>query len=129
MTPETIRKLEEAFLLGCTDLEACFCAGISHETLYEYIRKNPAFSDRKETLKKNPVFKARKKMMDLIDSKDDGTSFKASLDTLNRYDGKPVDRLEVAGKNGGPIESSIAITADMTPKEAAKAFKEQIKDA
>jgi hypothetical protein len=34
MTPDTVKKLEEAFLLGCSDIEACLVADISKQTLY-----------------------------------------------------------------------------------------------
>lgn len=59
MTPLTINKLEEAFALGASDLEACFYAGISHETLYSYQRDHPEFLERKESLKQKPILLAR----------------------------------------------------------------------
>ena len=55
----TLKKLEEAFLLGATDLEACLYADISYQTLYTYQHKNPEFTDRKNMLKETPVLKAR----------------------------------------------------------------------
>ena len=63
MTENIVNKLEEAFLLGCTDLEACLFADISKQTLYNYQDKNPEFVDRKEMLKENPVFLARKSVI------------------------------------------------------------------
>jgi uncharacterized protein with von Willebrand factor type A (vWA) domain len=36
MTKEVVRKLEHAFMLGCTDAEACCHADISHSTPYAY---------------------------------------------------------------------------------------------
>ena len=68
MTKETLNKLEEIFALGGTDLEACFYAGISRQTLYDYQEKNPEFIDRKEGLKSKPILKAR---MTIVDSLDD----------------------------------------------------------
>jgi hypothetical protein len=59
ITDEVLAKLEHAFLLGCTDLEACFYADISKDALYNYQNRNPEFNDRKEKLKSNPVFIAR----------------------------------------------------------------------
>lgn len=59
MTPEVVSKLEHAFSMGCTDIEACFYADISKQTLYDYQAKYPAFVDRKEALKANPIMKAR----------------------------------------------------------------------
>lgn len=59
MTPETISKLEHAFLLGCGDLEACLYADIGKSTLYNYQNENPEFVERKERLKENPILLAR----------------------------------------------------------------------
>ena len=70
MTPETVGKLEHAFALGCTDLEACFYADIHKDTLYNYQLKYPEFVDRKEALKLNPVLKARTNVMASIEGGD-----------------------------------------------------------
>jgi len=64
MTPETVKKLEEAFALGCTDREACFFAGITKPTLYKYQDENPDFIDRKKTLKERPVLLARQSVIE-----------------------------------------------------------------
>jgi hypothetical protein len=63
MTPECIRKLEEVFGIGGSDGEACFYAEISTNTLYEYIKVNPSFHDRKEQLKERPILKARQELI------------------------------------------------------------------
>lgn len=59
VTPEVLRKLEEAFALGCTDLEACLYADIASSTFYDYQKAHPDFLDRKLELKETPVLKAR----------------------------------------------------------------------
>lgn len=59
MTPETIQKLEEAFLYGATDKEACLVADISPAALYQYQDKHPEFTERKALLKEKPVYQAR----------------------------------------------------------------------
>ncbi len=59
MTPERIGKLEEAFAIGASDREACFYADINLDTLYEYQKKHPEFTERKEALKERPVLLAR----------------------------------------------------------------------
>lgn len=59
MTPEVVRKLEIAFSIGCSDAEACLFAGIAKKTLYEWVKINPDFSDRKEQLKLTPVLYSR----------------------------------------------------------------------
>jgi hypothetical protein len=66
MTPEVLRKLEEAFAMGCTDVEACFYAGITKSPFYEYQDAHPEFKERKEQLKENPVLLARKNVQDAL---------------------------------------------------------------
>lgn len=61
-TLTTVRKLEEAFALGCTPTEAALFANISRETLYEWMRSDKEFSDRMESLKLKPVLRARQSM-------------------------------------------------------------------
>jgi hypothetical protein len=56
---EVVRKLEEAFALGCTNLEACLYADISKSTFYVYMEKNPTFQDRIDLLRERPILQAR----------------------------------------------------------------------
>jgi hypothetical protein len=63
MTNLVVKKLEEAFALGCTDLEACFYADITKQTLYTYQQSQPEFLDRKEALKQRPVLEARRSVI------------------------------------------------------------------
>lgn len=67
MTQTTLNKLEQAFALGCTDLEASLYANIAPATLYNYQEKNPEFLERKEQLKMSPVLKARKTVVGSLD--------------------------------------------------------------
>ena len=64
ITQDVILKLEEAFSFGCTDLEACFYAGISKTPFYNWLAENPDFKERKEALKQWPVMVARKSVME-----------------------------------------------------------------
>ena len=66
MTALVVKKLEEAFMLGCSDLEACLYAEISKQTLYNYQDKFPEFVDRKQLLKENPCMLARVKVIEGI---------------------------------------------------------------
>lgn len=66
MTDELVSKLEYGFMRGLNDTEACCYAGISRETLYSYIKKNPAFADRKEELKSHPSTKAKLNITEAI---------------------------------------------------------------
>ncbi len=66
ITTQTLGKLKEAFLLGCTDVEACFYADIHPDTLYEYQNKNHKYSESKEAYKSYPIFLARKTVINGI---------------------------------------------------------------
>lgn len=70
MTPEIIAKLEEAFSLGCTDVEACFMANIGKTTLYNYQNTHPDFMERKEQLKDSLILQARHVIYDALQNND-----------------------------------------------------------
>lgn len=59
ITNQVLGILKQAFLIGCTDLEACLYAEINPDTLYEYQKKNPKYSEEKEMYKSNPFLIAR----------------------------------------------------------------------
>ncbi len=56
----TVKKLEDAFILGASVNEACFNANISKQTYYNWTDENPELLDRFEQLKQSPILKARK---------------------------------------------------------------------
>ena len=66
VTPDVLNKLEQAFAMGCSDLEACFYADISDKTLYNYQNENPEFLQRKRALKEKPVLMARASVVDAL---------------------------------------------------------------
>lgn len=68
MTPRTLGKLREAFLLGASDEETCLLADIHPDTLYAYQKEHPEFSEQKRTLKLNPVLKARRTIFKDLDN-------------------------------------------------------------
>lgn len=102
ITEEVLRKLEQAFLMGCTDLEACVAADIGARTLYDYCAANPEFSQRKETLKTNPTMRAKMVEYEAICEKD----LKAAQEYLKRKEGSKV---AVTGNEGGPLETKTVI--------------------
>ena len=104
MTDEVVHKLEAAFLLGCTDEEACLAADISKQTLYNYQDKNPEFIDRKEALKSNPVYKARKVILSALDEGDVLTANKV----IERKEGTK-SKHEVTGANGKDLNWTIKV--------------------
>jgi hypothetical protein len=59
MTPDTVNKLEYAFSIGASAEEATHYAGISRNTFYEWLKRNPQYQDRIDDLRMKPVLKAR----------------------------------------------------------------------
>jgi hypothetical protein len=66
ITEEVLQKLEEAFLNGATDRQATFLANISEGTLYNYIKENPEFGERKELLKQMTSYQAKANITESI---------------------------------------------------------------
>ncbi len=63
ITPEVIAKLDQAFAIDCTVEEACAYADISRDAFYDYLKRNPKYSDRIEKLRQRPVLAARERVV------------------------------------------------------------------
>jgi hypothetical protein len=59
MTTETVQILETSWALGATDTQACFRAGISRQTLQNYVEKYPEYLDRKAAMKSDVDYRAK----------------------------------------------------------------------
>ena len=59
MTETTVRKVEMALWHGYSVSTACLISGISRDTYYSHIAKNPELSDRFEVAKEMVSYKAR----------------------------------------------------------------------
>jgi len=92
---DKIGKLEEAFAIGCTDLEACLFADIAASTLYDYQKEHTEFLERKKKLKEMPVLKARTKVVEEIDN-DPGTA-KWYLERKKKDEFGPQQKVDVSG--------------------------------
>ncbi len=107
ITQEVLRVLEDAFSWGCTDAEACCHADIAPSTLYLYIKDNPKFSERKETLKDKPVMKAKRIVNMALDDGELPTAHKV----IDRKEGQKVDIT-----SGGKEIKNNFIIQPVTPK-------------
>lgn len=67
MTSEVVGKLEEAFAIGASINEACMYADINKSTYFDWIKKNPHFSNRVEALQLKPTLKARQTVVKALD--------------------------------------------------------------
>ena len=68
--PEELHKLEEAFMMGCTNREACFYANIAESTFYSYLKEYPEFQERIDMLKDYEKIKARMAIHKALDKGD-----------------------------------------------------------
>lgn len=109
MTTETLAKLKQAFMIGCDDRTACLFADIGLQTLYDYQKKNPEYSEQKRSFKKFNKLQALKKISDDIPK--DG---KTAQWWLEKTDRKQFGiKQEITGANGKPL-----IPDNLSDKEA-----------
>lgn len=104
LTPETIDKLRTAFLIGCSDVEACLFADISKTALYNYQQKHPEFVDKKEQWKEQLALKARTVIADALNNKDENTA-KWYLERKKKNEFGT--RTEITGADGEPLSPPI----------------------
>lgn len=57
---QTVEKLEQAFSIGCSIIEACYYSGISRQTFYNLFGNDNEKLDRFEALRESPAILARK---------------------------------------------------------------------
>ena len=96
ITPTVLSKIEECFLIDCTDVEACQIAGISTNTLYRYQEKHPEFRDRKQLLKSNITYLAKRNIVKALEEGNVDMSFKVLERKDPEYRRK--DTLEIDNK-------------------------------
>ena len=104
VTDSVLNKLEEAFSMGCSDVEACLFAGISRQTLYDYQAKFPKFVDRKNLLKETLILKSRSIIADCLENKDENTA-KWYLERKKKDEFGT--RTEVTGKDGETLQAPV----------------------
>lgn len=107
MTPPTLDKLRQAFLIGASDREACLYADISMQTLYNYQKKHPEYVEQKAMWKETPVLKARKTLADNLDKPEHAKWY---LERKRKYEF--AERKELGGEDGGPVKILLDIVKD-----------------
>jgi len=122
MTELTLGKLEEAFLLGCTDDEACLFANISPSALYDYQNGNKEFTERKALLKQTPVLEARSTVVKAIK-----TNPNLALQFLERkMKNEFAPRTELTGAEGTPLGYAYSSDIKQISTEEPKALPDVI---
>ena len=72
-------KLEEAWIMGCPNSEACLLADISPYSLRRYLKAHKKFRQKKKALLEAPNLKARKTVISKL-----GESYSNAIDYLSR---------------------------------------------
>lgn len=121
MTPEIIARLEEVFLNGASDKEACAFVGIATATLYDYCQANPEFAERKEALKEMPKYRAR---INIVTALNDGDKQVSLWYAERKIKEEFAQRTETTGKDG----KDIIIPIDSKALELAKEYEEKLKE-
>lgn len=70
MTAEVVSKLEYGFMKGLNITECCHYADISRPAFYDYLEKNPEFSNRIEELRSYTSAKAKLNITEAIEEGD-----------------------------------------------------------
>lgn len=103
MTPETIDKLRQAFLIGATKEEAARYAGISKVTLYNYIEKVPEFMNEIKAWQDEPILKAKRKVVQELDKDVKNAQWYLERKKKDEFS----SRTEVSGDGQNPIRMMI----------------------
>ena len=104
MTPVVIGKLETVFSLDGTVKEACFYAGINPDTYFEFMKKNPEYTERFEALRQRPVLKARETVVKEITK-----NYNNAMDYLSRKAKKEFSqRTELTEAEGTPLTTTLS---------------------
>lgn len=96
MTPETLEKLKNGFLMGFSDSEACLYAEINPATLYNYQKENPEYIEYKEQLKENPKMIAKTTVYNRLSRDVDTSKWYLERKSKNEF----AQRSELTGKDG-----------------------------
>lgn len=110
ITEVILRKLEEGFLYGLTDEQACLYADVPTSTFYDFLKKNPEFAERKEILKNQPKIDAKITIAKALRPHDDPRlALEVAKNTMrDEYN----TRQELTGKDG---ENITAVNFVITP--------------
>lgn len=106
MTPETLHKLDEAFLNDLTDEQACFFADIAPSTLYKYQEEHPEYTERKRLLKEDTKIKAKLKVKQQIEVEEGAETAKWYLERKAKNEGFSA-RTELTGADGEKLYEGL----------------------
>jgi hypothetical protein len=96
MTPDVLRKIEEAAALDASVEEMCFYADVSRDTYDRYMKAHPEFAERVAKLRQKPILAARQAVV-----KHATDSYSNAMDYLSRKKKNEFSqRQELTGEEG-----------------------------
>lgn len=104
---EALKKLNYAFMMGLSDIQACAMLDISPQTLYNYQKKHPEYVERKSVFKEMPVAKAKAAVFKGLDDFDRAFRY---LERKCRAEFGPGMTIEGGDR---PIKISVTDNADL----------------
>ena len=107
MTEEIVSKLEYGFMKGLNVTECCHYADISRQTYYEYLEKNPGYSDRIEELRSKPSARAKLNITEAIENGDTDLS-KWWLERKNK------DEFSTKQEVAADVKEKVTITIELS---------------
>lgn len=102
ITPEIVKKLEEAFSNALTDVEACLYAGVSTSAFYRYCEEHLDFREWKEELKKKPNIRAKLNILKGVNAGDINDS-KWWLERKAKDEFGLKNEMKVSGDSDNPL--------------------------
>lgn len=103
ITADVVAKLEQAFAIDCTVEEACSYADISRDAFYDYLKRNPTFSDRIARLRERPVLAARQTVVKAL-----AQPQHAQWYLQRKRKTEFSERTEVTGADGAAIQVEVS---------------------
>lgn len=110
MTEETVSKIEYGFMKGLNVTECCHYADISRQAFYDYLEKNPDFSDRIEELKSSPSTRAKLNVVEAIEAGDTEIS-KWWLERRNK------EEFSIKQEIQSDVKENLTITVELSDDE------------
>lgn len=121
ITPDVLQKLEDAFANSFSDKEACFYAGISTQTLYNFQKKYPEYVERKEALKLSPNMVAKRELVSNIKGNLDQARWWAQNKMSNEFGPKTEPAVSLTQVKIETLNLGVEV------KEAVKSFNEAMR--
>lgn len=124
MTPETLERLRQAFLIGATDEEACGYADIGKSTLYNYQNEHPEFLEKKEAWKNEPILTAKNTIINNLKN-----PIHAEWYLARKKKDEFSERHENTGKNGKDLIPRFVVQTNESKEQLEKLYEESKEDA